>query len=339
MNLPIVAKLLTSSTPSIVYRTRVELLGEAPESPALQPLREQIRISPLATGLLSGRAADGAIHNTHAYGKWQGPHWTLACLAETGYPPGDRSLLPLWEQVWAWLDSERHFKFPSTLVIPGQEERVRRCASQEGNAVWYMLKLGLADGRVEELVRRLRQWQWPDGGWNCDKRPQASMSSLIETIIPIRALALHGKLCGDEESLAAARRAAEVLLDRHLFRHRRDGQIIHPAFMILTAPPFVHYSYFFALQVLAEAGLLPDERAHEALDLLEARRLPDGGWPVERRLYKLSPAITTRGSYVSWGPAGLHRSNEWATLAALYILKSAEKVGDFRSLKDFGSLN
>src|SRR5512140_2234322 len=158
-NPPILAKLLASDTPSIIYRTRLELLEEDPASPALAGLREQIRRSPLVTGLLSGREADGAIHNTHAYGKWQGPHWTLACLAEIGYPPGDRSLLPLWEQVWSWLDAERHFKFPSTLVIPGQEERVRRCASQEGNAVWYMLKLGLADERVETLVGRLRQWQ------------------------------------------------------------------------------------------------------------------------------------------------------------------------------------
>ena len=319
--------LLSSSTPSIAYRARVELLDEAPQSAGLLALQELIRRSPLVTGLLSGRAADGAIHNTHAYGKWQGPHWTLACLAETGYPPGDRSLLPLWEQVWGWLDGERHFKFPSTQVIPGQEERVRRCASQEGNAVWYMLKLGLADERVETLVQRLLQWQWPDGGWNCDKCPQASMSSLIETIIPIRALALHGRLCGDDQSLAAVRRAAEVLLERRLFRRRRDGQVIHPAFLILTAPPFIHYSYFFALQVLAEAGLLQDERCCEALDLLEARRLPQGGgWPVERRLYRVSSTITTRGSYVSWGPAGARRSNEWATLNALYILKCAGRI-------------
>ena len=30
---------------------------------------------------------DKTLH--HAYRKWQGPHWTLTCLAMIDYPPGD----------------------------------------------------------------------------------------------------------------------------------------------------------------------------------------------------------------------------------------------------------
>jgi len=72
-------------------------------------------------------------------------------------------------------------------VIDG---RVRRCASQEGYAVWCSLRLGFADSRTEELVSRLLRWQWADGGWNCDRHPEADTSSFMETLIPMRALAL-----------------------------------------------------------------------------------------------------------------------------------------------------
>ena len=129
------------------------------------------------------------------------------------------------DQLYDWLFSEKHLRMPRTLIIPGQEDRVRRCASQEGNAIWYSLLLGLEDERTEILVDRLRHWQWPDGGWNCDKRPQARISSFQESIVPLRALALHGRLKGNQESLAAARRAAGYFLERHLFKRQRDGKI------------------------------------------------------------------------------------------------------------------
>jgi len=47
--------------------------------------------------------------------------------------------------------------------------RERRCASQEGNALGYILKLSHMDERTDELVERLILWQWEEGGWNCDK--------------------------------------------------------------------------------------------------------------------------------------------------------------------------
>ena len=75
--------------------------------------------------------------------------------------------------------------------------RVRRCASQEGNAIWSSLRLGFTDKRTTELVERLIKWQWPDGGWNCDKHPEAINSSFMESLIPLRALALYAKTTGE----------------------------------------------------------------------------------------------------------------------------------------------
>ncbi len=323
--LPLVNQLLASPSPVVVYRVRRELLDEDPASPALCALQEAIRTSALARGLLSHRLADGTIP-IHAYGKWQGPHWTLYSLAEMGYPPGDESLRPLFEQAYHWLFGEQFLKFPATVIYPGQEDRVRRCGSQEATAIFYALKLGFADGRTEQLVTRLLQFQWPDGGWNCDKRRGAHMSSLLETVYPLRALALYGRVTGDPGSTAAARRAAEVLLERRLYKRRRDGAIIDPNFTRIVFPYYAHYSFFFALQVLAEAGFVGDERCQDALDLLESKRLPGGGFPLENRIYTVSQEKVTRGSNVDWGPAGKTRLNEFVTADALFILNRAGRL-------------
>ncbi len=324
-SLPIVTQLLASSNPAVAYRVRRGLLDEDPASPAMCALQEGIRTSALAQGLIGHRLPDGTIP-IHAYGKWQGPHWTLYSLAEIGYPPGDASLLPLFDQSYRWLLSEKFLKFPSTVIYPGQEERVRRCGSQEGTAIFYALKLGFADARTEQLVQRLLQFQWPDGGWNCDKRPSASMSSLLETVYPLRALALYGQMTGDPKSTAAARRAAEMLLERRLYKRRRDGSTIDPDFTCTVFPYYAHYSFFFALKVLSEAGYVSDDRCRDALDLLESKRLPGGGYPLEKRIYTVSQEKTTRGSNVDWGPAGRTRSNDFVTADALYILKIAGRL-------------
>lgn len=146
-------------------------------------------------------------------------------------------------------------KYPRSLSIPGQEERFRRCASQEGNAIWYSIALGIDDESTQELVRRLIRWQWPDGGWNCDKNPGARTSSVIESLIPLRALARAGERYGDHQALRAADRAAEYFLKRSLFRRLRDSRMILPEFDRIQYP-IQFCDVLFALTVMAEIGRL-----------------------------------------------------------------------------------
>lgn len=331
--LPIMRRLLASDEAAVRRKIRVDVLGEAEDSPGARALSGEIRRSVLARRLLTLKGADGRVMTapqrgqTNPYQKWQGPHWTLVALAEIGYPPGDRSLLPMRDQFYDWLLAESHLERPRTLVIPGQEDRVRRCAGQEAYAVWYSLKLGLDDERTELLVDRLRSWQWPDGGWNCDKRPGARTSSFHETFIPLRALALHGKLRKDRRSSAAAERAAEVFLKRRLFKGARSGKLIDPRFVLLQYPHLYHYNILAGLKVLAEAGFVADSRCADALDLLESKRLPDGGFPLEKRNYVPAKSeVVTRGSFADWGPAAKTRMNEFVTADALHILKAAGRL-------------
>lgn len=315
-----VDSLLTSDEPSLRYKTLVRALGKDQASPDVQQARASIPSSPRIQALLSLRDESGHIPYG-PYTKWFGSHWTLADLAELGYPPVDESLLPMREQVLDWLLGDKHWKSIRTV-----DDRVRRCASQEALAVYSLLSLGLADKRVDELVSRLLRWQWPDGGWNCDKHPEAVNSSFMETLIPLRALSLYAQTTGNAEVKEAANRAAEIFLKRRLYKRVADGTVMRREFVELHFPCYWHYDILFGLKVMAEAGYIHDPRCQDALDLLEAKRLPSGGFPAEARYYRTTGALKTGRSLVDWGGVSKRRMNEWVTVDALYVLRVAGRL-------------
>jgi hypothetical protein len=257
----ILPRLLDSKDPAVRYKAHVLVLGESETTPEVRKLRSSIASSPRSRAILdSYREAEP---RGHAYRKWQGPHWTLYQLARIGYPPGDRSLRPLLERVRSWLDGPHQFEFPSTQVIPGQEDRVRHCASQEGYAVWYSIRLGIDDERTREYAARLCRWQWPDGGWNCDKRPEARCSSAVETLPALRGLGLAARAWATSDpALAktlrtAVDRAANWFLVRRLHFRLRDGTPIRPDWggpFEKIAHPIVFYDVLGVLMAMAEIG-------------------------------------------------------------------------------------
>jgi hypothetical protein len=145
----------------------------------------------------------------------------------------------------------------------------------------------------------------------------------MQSLIPLRALALHARLTGNKHSKQAADRAAEVFLKRELFKRQRDGSVIHKDFIRLHYPCYWHYDILFGLKVMAEAGWLGDKRCRSALDLLESKRLADGGFPAERKYYQCTPKAKTGRSLVDWGGTSTTRMNEFVTVEALYVLKES----------------
>ncbi len=313
----IIDQLLGSADPSIRYKVSVGALGVDPESEEMRTLRFEIKGSKRVSLLLSERNEKGEIPY-HPYTKWYGAHWVLADLADIGYPSSDQELVPLREQVYRWLFGRSHTK-----RIISLEGRIRRCASQEGNALFALLALGLADDRTEQLAGRLHQWQWPDGGWNCDKNPEAVNSSFMESLIPLRALVLHARRTGSDRSRAAAQRAADVFLKRKLYQRQQDGSVIEEDFIRLHYPCYWHYDILFGLKVMVEAGVISDPRCRDALDLLETKRLPDGGFPAEHKYYRVSSQPKTGRSLVDWGGTGKRRMNPFVTADALSVLRAA----------------
>ena len=332
--------LLASPEPSIAWRAHRLLVGLPDDDPAQLGRRQQVSASENVRRMLSHRQPDGEIHYGDAvrerelikagraggaYRKWQGPHWTLAGLAELGYPPGDTSLEPVVGQIFSWLLSPGHLKPPSTTVLPGQEDRVRRCASMEGMALWYLHELGLADDRADELAARLIGWQWPDGGWNCDRTPSARTSSVQETLIPLRGLVRHARANPRDPAITAAvERAAEFLLERRLLWRRRDGEPIRPSWggdPLQIQWPTRFYDVLFALVVMAEIGRIHDPRCADALRFLAAKQLPGGGFPVERRTSRTVDQVASDGTFADWGPGGRTRANPYVTIDALWVLR------------------
>ena len=285
------------------------------------------RAEAAARVLLSERDARGEIPR-HPYDKWRGAHWVLSCLADIGYPAEDESLIPLREQVLEWLLASDPLSPRKRMNPP------RSCCSIQGNAVWYLLKLGLADERVDTLVEWMLEWQWPDGGWNCDVNGTGRTSSFMETLIPLRALALYSNEGRTGTSpqpppsqgggvREAAGRAAEVFLSRRMFRRRGDGSVIHPSFLKLHYPCYWHYDILFGLRVMAEAGFIGDERCSEALGILESKRLPDGGWPAEAKYYEVGTKADRSQSLYDWGGTSKRISNPWVTERVEEVLQAA----------------
>ena len=333
MTEPIVDTLLTSAEPSIRWKTRVRVLGENRRSRAVKALEREVRDSPWVRALLARRDSHGRlVHKRNPYAKWDGAHWIMATLADIGYPRADRSLLPVRDQLMEfWLAPHFYAEFTVEAKaqayrqkgVPIMQGRHRRCASQQGNALFSVLTLGLADARAQDLVERLLHWQWPDGGWNCDRNPDASHSSFMESILPLRALALVSRETGDRKAGLAAKRAAEIFLKRHLFKRQRDDLVIRREFVELHYPLYWHYDVLHGLKVMSEARLIGDPRCQDALDLLESKRLPEGGWPAEKRYYRLGGKPGSSFELVDWGGASKSRTNEWVTVDALHVLREA----------------
>lgn len=311
--------LSSNPDPIIRWKTRQCLSGTKLLASDIGKLRQELATSPIIQQLLIDQKEDGRIPY-HPYDKWFGSHWVLSILADLGYP-ADKSLKPLLEQCYEWLlsiDHQKHIR-----MING---RVRRCASQEGNCIFYSLALGLADDRTEELVARLLKWQWEDGGWNCDKRPEAAISSFNETLIPLRGLAWYTNITGDPKAKQAEKRTAEVFLQRHLLKRISDGRIIDQNFVKLHYPNYWHYDVLFALKVMAEAGFVNDPRCNDGLDLVESKRLSDGGYPAEEKYYRVGDKKLAGHSRVDWGGTSRVHSNPFISLDALNVLNKSGRL-------------
>ena len=185
-------------------------------------------------------------YGVHPYSKWQGAHWRLASLVEIAADDALPAARRAAEDVLGWLaNPKRPRKFPT---IDG---RVRRCASQEGRALYACCRIGMADDpRLRMIAESLVATQWPDGVWNCDRHPEATHSSFNETWAPTMGLAAYARETGDAEARGAADRAAEFLLQHSVYQSPRTGRPAHPAFTRLRWPPYWHYDALVGLVTL-----------------------------------------------------------------------------------------
>ncbi len=239
---------------------------------------------------MAGQQANGGF-GVHPYSKWKGAHWRLVSLIELGVPRTSLEANRAADHVLDWIATP-----DEPLVIAGRE---RRHASMEGNALAVCSRLGKhRDRRVRHLVAVLLRSQWPDGGWNCDRNPEATHSSFHESLAPIWGLLEYHRETKDTRAWDAAQAAGELLLQHELFKSSRTGAPINPEWMHIHWPHYWHYDFFQGLRAIAMLGLAKDSRAAAALEHLQRLRRPDGTWWATGRRYWSRPTEA-----VDWGDA------------------------------------
>ena len=96
-----------------------------------------------------------------------------------------------------------------------------------------------------------------------------------------------------------------------MFRSLTSGEVVDRRWMRFSLPITWHYDVLRGLDYFRSAGVEPDERMAEAVDVVEQRRHQNGRWPLngihaDRVPFDMEP--------------GVGRASRWNTLRALRVL-------------------
>ena len=166
------------------------------------------------------------------------------------------------------------------------------------------------------LLDRLLGEQLEDGGWNCEA-PKSTRSSFHTTICALEGLLEYQKACGASAKLKkATTRAQKYLLDRHLLRTLSTGKIIDKRWMRFTYPPRWHYDVLRGVHYMCQAGVKPDKRVDEAIQIVKKRRHQNGLWPLN----------LLHADRIGFDmERGVGRASHWNTLRCLRVLDWYQK--------------
>jgi hypothetical protein len=142
--------------------------------------------------------------------------------------------------------------------------------------------------------------------------------SFNTTICVLEGLLEYERASGSSPAVSAARRRGEeYLLERRLLRRLSTGEVIERdrkagiSFTDFPYPAGWRYDVLRALDYLRAAGVQPDERMQEAIDVVVSRRDASGRWP----LGPVYPEEVTAEPGVAEG-----QPSRWNTLRALRVL-------------------
>ena len=110
----------------------------------------------------------------------------------------------------------------------------------------------------------------------------------------------------------ARKRAENYLLERRMFRSLRIGEVINKRWLRFSFPTFWHYDVLRGLDYMRNAGIKPDSRVREAIEVVIERRHQNGRWPLNL----LHPEYVPLEMETAVG-----RASRWNTLRALRVLR------------------
>ena len=317
--MPVEAWLLDSD-PAIRWQVMRDLTDEPADVVAAE--RSKVTTSGWGARLLAHQGPDGLWGGGANFPEWTGTKPTLWLLRAMGLDPASaeaRRTVALVRDNCRWEYDD----------LPFFDGEVEPCIN--GAAV----AIGAYFGQdVQGIVDRLLGEQLADGGWNCEAERGSTRSSFHTTICVLEGLLEHeraigsatgGTTSGPAELTSARLRGQEYLLDRRLLRRRSTGEVIDPAWTFFSFPPQWHYDVLRGLDYLRDAGVEPDERVAEAIDLVEQRRGADGRWLVQN---------PHPGEVYFEMDGGEGTPSRWNTLRAMRVLRwyerAARPAGDLR---------
>jgi len=247
-------------------------------------------------------------------GYWGGPNedlttlYTLVILMELGLDPTSKQARKMIERVDKRLIFKRHSNQP---YLHGETEP---CINGR------ILGIGAYFKKPNHaLANKLLGQQLEDGGWNCEavlpsaKRPKSRRSSFHTTICVLEGLLEYERAGRKSARVTKARNRAEnYLLERRMFRSLRTGEVIDERWLRFSFPAFWHYDVLRGLDYLRNAGIRPDRRVSEAIEIVIKRRHQNGRWPLNLLHAKRIPLEME---------TAVGRASRWNTLRALRVLR------------------
>src|SRR4051794_3484110 len=299
-----VIRWLLDSDPSI----RWQVMRDLTDAPAEEVAAERARVATEGWGarLLALQAPDGRWGGTAWNHGWDSTMHVLSLLWEMGLDPASdeaRRAVGLVRDRVTWQGcgpQECHLN-------PFFVGEVEPCINGQVAAP------GAYFGQdVQGIIDRLLGEQMDDGGWNCEQEHGSTRGSFHTTICVLEALLEHERAGGGSPAVTAARlRGQEYLLERRRFRRRSTGEVIDAAWTRFAFPTWWHYDVLRGLEYLRRAGVAPDERVAEAIDLVASKRDDDGRWPLEIQYPGKMPIETDEAE---------GQPSRWNTLRALRVL-------------------
>ena len=303
---------LLDSDPAI----RWQAMRDLTDAPAEQVAAERARVATEGWGarLLALRREDGLWDTGTSDSEWPSL-LALLMLRDMGLDPSGeeaRTAIALVANNATW-----HSRGPwhGTPVFAGE---VEPCINGR------VVTLGAYFGQdVTGIVERLLGEQMVDGGWNCEQENGSTRGSFHTTINVLEGLLAHERAAGGSpEMTRALERGQEYLVERRMLRRLSSGELIDPAFTLFSFPTGWHYDALRGLDYLRDAGVTPDPRVAEAIDLVRSKRDAEGRLPLENP--HESEMVNARVRDLEFDMDEREgRPSRWNTLRALRVLRWA----------------
>jgi hypothetical protein len=290
---------LLDSDPGIRWQVMRDLTGESPAVVAAE--RSRVATEGWGAELLARQAAAG---------NWGGPGedlgwlitlYSLVVLKDLGLDPASAQARRMIGRV------DKRLVFRPLDNRPFLDGETEPCINGRILGIGAYFK-----EPNDALARQLLSEQLEDGGWNCEA-PRSRRSSFHTTICVLEGLLDYERVGRKSAAVTRARKRGEnYLLERGMFRSLRTGEIINKRWLRFAFPAYWHYDVLRGLDYLRKAGVKPDRRVREAVEIVMQRRHQNGRW----LLNLLHPEAIPLEMETEVG-----RASRWNTLRALRVLR------------------